>query len=302
MFKKAICALAAVVCLGIPARLQAQGSYLDVSIVRAKPDKVADFEAIGKKIADANRRGNGDRWIALTDVYGEANTYEFVSRRQDYADIDKGGDAFNNAMNKAFGKEGAQKVLQDVNNCVVSWRNEIRVRRPDLSSKMPSDAQALNKMVGESRVLRNITVHVRAGHVSDFENLLKEVNSAADRNPNAQPVLVSQTIEGGHGDAFYITFFRTSLGGFDHNPTLADILGKEGMAKFEKTIGEIGAGSESAIYRFAPELSNPPQEISEVAADFWLPKTHSAAATPKPKAAASAKTSAKAETPEKPQK
>jgi len=277
MVKRAMWALAVIVCLAMPARLQAQGNYLDVSVVKVKPEKIADFEAIAKRIADVNRRGNGDHWVAMGTVYGETNTYIFTSRRQDYAGADTGNDAFMNAMNKAYGKEGAQKVLHDVNNCLISWRNELRVRRPDLSSKMPSDAQALNKMVGESRVLRTIAIHVRPGRIADFETLMKEINSRADKNANTQPVLVSQAIEGGHGDTFYITFFRTSLGGFDHNATLKDIMGEEGLAKLEKTIAEVSAGSESAIYRFSPELSNPPEEIAEVAADFWHPKAVMAA-------------------------
>lgn len=298
MFKRAIWALGVTVCLAVPAKVQAQGQYVDVGIIKVKPEKVADFEAIAKKIADVNRRGNGDQWLAMETVYGEANTYVFSSRRQDYAGIDKGNDAFMNAMNKAYGKEGAEKVLHDINNCVINWRNELRLRRPDLSSKAPTDAQGYNKMVGESRVLRTIAVHIRPGRAADFEALMKEVNSRADQNPQTQPVLVSQVIEGGHGDTFYITFFRRSLGGFDQNPTLHEIMGDEGLAKFEKTIAEAAAGSESAIYRFSPEMSNPPQEIAEVAADFWHPKAVMAAAA-KPKAA-STKTPEVKPTSEKP--
>jgi hypothetical protein len=270
--------LVAAVLLAAPATLWAQSDYLDEYIVKVKPEKISDFEVIAKKIADANRRNNGDRFLAMQALYGEPNTYVFVSRRQDYADIDKASDAFMNAVNKTLGKEGADKLFRDFNSCLISSRAELRLRRPDLSSKMPVDAAALNKLVGESRVLRTITLRVRAGHVADFETLIKEVNAHADRNTNTQPVLVSQAIEGERGDTFYITFLRSSLGGFDKNVTLAEILGPEGLAKFEKTVAEISQSSESSIYRFVPELSNPPQEIAEVAADFWQPKTMVASA------------------------
>jgi hypothetical protein len=55
-WRKALRALGllAAILLGAPAALWAQGDYLDVSIVKVKPEKVADFEAIGRKIADAN--------------------------------------------------------------------------------------------------------------------------------------------------------------------------------------------------------------------------------------------------------
>jgi hypothetical protein len=45
-------------------------------------------------------------------------------------------------------------------------------------------------------------------------------------------------------------------------------------------------GTESALYRVSPELSNPAEEIVNVAADFWHPKAvMAAAAAAKPKAA-----------------
>jgi hypothetical protein len=284
-FRKTLGALSLLVAIMpvMPTAILAQGQYLDVSIVKVKPEKTAEFEALARKVADANRRGDGDRWLALQAVYGETNTYLFTSRRNDFADITKGNNAFTSAMHKAFGKEAAEKTLNEVNNCVISWRNELRTRRPDLSSKAPTDPRAFNKMVGGSRVLRTIAIHVRPGHASEFEAMVKDINAHAEHNPDAQAVLVSQVIEGGRGNTYYITFFRSSLAGFDKNPTLKDILGEEGMVKLEKTVSETEAASESAIYRFSPELSNPPQEIAEVATDFWNPKPLAASAMQRPK-------------------
>jgi hypothetical protein len=281
--------------------LRAQGDYLDVYIAKAKPEKATDLEAIARRMADANRRNNGDHVIAMETLYGDRYTYVFVTQRQDYAAVDKGGDAFMAALNKALGKQGAEKLLADWNNCLVSSHSELRLRRPDLSTKMPKDPQSFAKLVGESRVLRTISVRVRPGHVADFEALLKDVNAHADRNPDTRPVLISQVVEGSHGDMFYITFLRGSLAGMDKEPTLKDILGEEGLAKFAKGIGETAAGSESTIYRFRPDMSYPPQEISDVAADFWQPKaTMAAAAKSKPKSAAGAEATSAAKSTDKP--
>ncbi len=284
MFKKAIGALAAVVCLMAPAIVKAQGDYLDVEIVKVKADKIAEFTALGKKISDANRRFNGDRWIGMETMYGEGDTYVFVSVRKDYADIDKGNDAFTAALEKAYGKEGAAKLLRDEANCFESSRSELRLRRWDLSSKAPTDAAAEAKLVGESKVLRTIAVHVRPGRAAEFEALLKEIKEAGDKNPDAQTVLVSQVIEGTKGTTFYVTSLRGSLGGFDKNPTLHDILGDEGFKKFLKASAESISGTESAILHFSPELSNPPEAVAQASADFWQPKqtmvaTHKAKAT-----------------------
>lgn len=282
-FRRALWALAVVVCLVAPVAVQAQGDYIDVFIVKVKPEKLADFQALTKKWADANRRFNGNRWIAMETAYGEGNVYQFTSNRKDYADIGSTEEATMAAANKAFGKEATQKMEQDFMNCLVWSRTELRRRRWDLSSKAPTDVEAYAKLVGESRLLRTTAVHIRSGHVPDFEALLRDVKEAGDKNPNTQPVFISQVVEGTKGATFYVSTLRTSMGGFDHNPTLREIMGDEGYRKFQQISADTVEIADSTLYRFAPDISNPPDEVAKVAADFWRPKATMAAAN-KPKA------------------
>jgi hypothetical protein len=280
-FRRALLGLGFAVCLAVPAAVQAQGDYLDVFIVKVKPEKVADFEALTKKWADANRRFNGDHWIATETQYGEGNVYQFTSNRKDYGDIDKMNEAVMAAANKAFGKAAAEKMEQDFNNCLVWSRSELRRRRWDLSRKPPADHESYAKLIGESRVLRTTAVHIKSGHTAEFEALLKEMKEAGEKNPNTQPVFVSQVVEGTRGTTFYVTSLRSSLGGFDHNPTMAEILGPEGYKKFMQINADAVETADSTLYRFAPDLSNPPDEIAQVATDFWRPKATMAASKPK---------------------
>jgi hypothetical protein len=285
MLRRACLALAVVVCLVVPVVVQAQGGdYLDVYTVKVRPEKLADFQAIAKKMADANRKNNGDHWLATETVYGEGDTYTFISTRQDYADIDKGGDAFYGALAKAYGKDGSQKILNDWEACLAGSRSEFRRRRWDLSWKVP-DAASYAKFIADSRVLHTTRVHVRPGHLTDFEGLLKEAKAAAEKAPNTQGVFVSQVIEGNKGTTFYVTSLRSSIGGFDKNPTIHDILGDEGYKKFLQVNAEAVENTESMLLRFSPELSNPPQEVIAAAPDFWQPKPVVATHTAKPKAA-----------------
>jgi hypothetical protein len=285
MLRRAFWAIAAVVCLFVPSLLLAQGDYLDVYIAKVKPEKMADARAITRKMVDANRRYSGDRWIGMETMYGEGDTIVFVSTRQDYAEIDKGSGAFMAALNKAYGQDGANKLLNDWENCLRGSRTEFRKRRWDLSRKAP-DAASYAKFVGESRVLRTTAVHVRPGHVADFEALLKDAKAAGEQVASTQPVLVSQVIEGGVGTMFYVSALRSSMSGFDKNPTIREILGEEGYKKFLQMNADAVEGSESAVYRFSAELSNPPEEVMAAASDFWSPKPVVAAHTPKPKATA----------------
>jgi hypothetical protein len=179
-------------------------------------------------------------------------------------------------------------------------RAELRRRRWDLSRKPPKDADAYVKLIGESRFLRTTAVHIRPGHITDFEALSKEMKEAGEKNPDTQPVFVSQVIEGGNGTTFYVTSLRSSLAGFDHNPTLREILGEEGFKKFQQISADAVETAESTLFRFTPDLSNPPEEVAQVASDFWRPKAVMAAAA-KPKTKSTMEPAAEKEPVKKPQ-
>src|SRR5215831_17672776 len=248
-FRKALGALVAVVCLAAPVAVRAQEDYLDVLVVKVKPEKMTEFNLVNKKWAEANRRFNGDHWIAMETLYGEGGVYQFTSIRKDYADIDKSGEAGMAAVGKAYGKEATVKLIQDFENCLEWSRAELRRRRMDLSRNPPTEPESYAKLIGESRLLRTTAVHIRAGHVPEFEALLKGVKQAGEKNPDLPPLLVSQVVEGSRGATFYVTALRSSLAGFDHNPTLRQILGDEGFQEFQKVNANAVETAESAIYR-----------------------------------------------------
>ncbi len=288
MLRRPIWAVVVAVCLVAllaPLLAQAQGDYLDVLIVKVKPEKVADFEAIARKMSDANRQA-GDHWVAMETMYGENNVYQFTSVRQNYADADKANDAFMAALNKAYGKDGADKLLRDWNSCIVSSRSELRKRRTDLSRKVPSDPAAYAKFIGDSRVLRTTKVHVKPGHITEFEEMVKENRKAGEENPNTPPLFVSQVYEGGNGTTFYFTTLRTGFGELGNMPSMREYLGEERYKKFLQVSADTIEGTQSVVYRFSPALSNPPQEIMAAAPAFWQPKPAMAHAKPKSKSMA----------------
>lgn len=281
MLRRVLGSLAAVVFLAMPCIARAQGDYLDVYRVKVKPEKSSEFNTLTKKWVDANRRYNGDHWLALETVYGEGDVYVFTSIRGNYAEIDKANEAVMSAVSKAFGAQ-AEAIMQGFGNCLASSRSELRRRRWDLSRKVPADAAAYAKLVGESRYLRTTAVHVRPGRVAEFEALLKDLKAAGEKAANTQPVFVSQAIEGTKGTTFYVSTLRSSMAGFDNNPTTKDILGEEGYKKFLQANADSVEEADSTLFRFSPELSNPPDDVVAVAPDFWRPKAASeAAAAPK---------------------
>lgn len=261
--------------------------YLDIFIVKVKPEKAADFDAFSRRIADANRKAKGDTWMAAEVEYGEGYTYYFISQRKDYASIDAGSTAFRNAVKEAYGPGGVKKMFADFNNTAVSTRSEIRRRRWDLSVNVPKDAQAYSKFIGEARWLRTIRVVVRPGHEPEFEDAVKQAKSTLEQGSPSWTYLVSQTIAGEPGSVYYVSTLQPSMAAFDSAPSLRKLMGEETFLKWEKGAADTEITSETIMMRYSPEWSNPPEAVAKASPEFWRPKPAMAA---KPKAAEPTKT------------
>jgi len=258
--------------------------YLDIYVAKVKPERRADFDVICRKIAIANRSAKGDTWLATQVEYGENNTVYFISQRQDLGAIDQASAAFINAMRQTYGAEAWKKMEQDLNGTLLSSRAEIRRRRMDLSISAPQDPASYNKLIGAARWVRTTEIRLRPGHAAQFEETVKAVKAAFEKNNTNWPILISELAAGGPGVIYYITTLQPSLAGYDSAPKLEDILGDAGMAALAKSSAENILSEETTFMRFLPELSNPPEEIAQTAMDFWRPKAAGMAmAQPKPK-------------------
>jgi hypothetical protein len=292
------------VALAVGQAQQASESYLDVYVVQVKPEKRADFDAIARKIAVANRQNKGDTWLTMETVYGPGNRVTFVSTRNSYGEVETAMGTFMGALQKTYGKTATDKMMQELNQCAVSSRGEIRRRRWDLSSNAPADPASYFKLIGDARWLRTTTVHVRPGQVTNFEALLKEVKAAREKATPPVTTFVSQAVAGQEGTVFYVTTLESSLAAFDAIPPIQQTLGEEGYAKFLKANADAVSGTETVINHFLPDLSNAPEQVAAVAPEFWRPKSM-VAANPKPTAAKApmanaAETDKMAEKPKKP--
>ena len=89
--------------------MHSRDDYLDVTIFKVRPEKRTDFDAVAHRIAEANRKAKGDFWTATEVVYGENNTVQIVSPRQNYAAIDSGTVALMNAIKEGYAREAFQK-------------------------------------------------------------------------------------------------------------------------------------------------------------------------------------------------
>jgi hypothetical protein len=260
-------ALAALVVLAAAA--QTPGDFLDYFVVKVKPEKRVDFDALLKKMVDANRKNNGDQWLALETVYGENNTIAFASARKDMASIDTASEVFKKAMQTSFGAN-YEAIFHDLDACTASSHSEIRRRLWDLTTVKPEEyAQKL----GAARWLSTSVVKIKPGTSPDFEDMARTVIAAEKKAGIAGDTLVSQAVAGGASGVYYFTTLAANMAGLDpKGPSLKEALGDEGWAKYQKTVADTVIEAETMITRVVPELSNPPEEVMSVTRDFWTPK------------------------------
>jgi hypothetical protein len=265
----AVCLL---VLFAVMAAAQEQEQYLDVYRVQVKPEKRAEFDALSKKVAEANRKNGGDMWVTTESMYGEGNIITFISTRSSYGDVEKGMNSFMGSMAKTFGPEQMMKMMGDWSTCVNWSRGELRRRRWDLSSNAPKDAAALAKMVGEARYLRTTRIVVRSGRGPEFEAMVKQIKAAREKAAPNDVTLVSQVVAGEEGTVYYVTMLAPSLGAYDSVVTQQKLLGDEDYQKWLKSNADVVETVYTTIHRFVPDTSNPPTEVAAASPDFWNPK------------------------------
>jgi hypothetical protein len=167
---------------------------------------------------------------------------------------------------------GAEKMFQDFNNTVISTRSEMRRRRPELGTNVPSSAADNAAVIGKARFLYVVTVRVRPGRVLEYEDQVKMVRDARAKAGQQQTWFVSQSLVGQQGTCYYITRPLGSLGDIDGSAPLSQVLGANGYKQYQKALAENTFSTEITISRYLPELSNPPAEIVAVDPAYWNPK------------------------------
>jgi len=241
--------------------------YLDVFMVRVKPDKRPQFDAVAKRVATANRQHKGDNWVAYETVYGESDVVYFVSTRNDFAGIDQGQKSFMSALGA-----GAGTTLAEMDSYAINSRGEIRARRPDLSSNLPADNAALNAIVGKARYLRIVTVRVRPGRGPEFETELRAMKQIRERQSPGEVSTISQAFAGQPLGTYYITNFGASFAELATAKSVQELLGPAGFREFNRVSADTTIAAEIIIARWLPELSNPPEGIAAADPAFWNPK------------------------------
>ncbi len=248
------------------AQAPTQPGYVHVYMAKVKPDKVATYEKLAQKWADAFRKEGGETWITIQQQMGDSNTIAFVSFRKSWADLDKLPNEME-VLAKAYGKQEAENILKTGSECELSSRIYFRKMRPDLSLRADQNDLA------RARLTRSTYVTIRPGRGLDFEYALKKVIEAHQKLDTKAHFTVSQTLSGGP-PGYVITTTAGAFGDFDYDAgnVIEKAFGTEEFNRFRTTIAEAVDHSENIVWRIRPELSAPPQEYIAANPDFWTPK------------------------------
>jgi len=163
-------------------------------------------------------------------------------------------------------------------------RSFVAVLRDDVSYHPNVD-------LAQVRYFEIITLRVRPGHDSDFEELAKMIHTAFEKkNSPTDHFAIYQVTAGLPGGTFFVFLPMKSLKEVDTNmkpenqQAFMKALGD--FKKLEKLTGESLLSEESAIYAINPRMSYVSKEFAAAGGDFWKPKPMPKPAARKPAVAA----------------
>lgn len=274
VFALALCANAV---LGQP-----QGELIDIYTAKVKPEKRSAFEAAMKKMVAANRRHDGDHWVAFYPMYGAAHgAFHFASVRPNLAASETGMEAFVGALTKDVGAANLGRFFDEYTATLESESADIRMRRPDLSVNMPETPEGRLKLIGASRYLRTTIIRLHPGRLPDFTDMWKQIRTAMESGGVKFPFSVSMGTTGPVG-VIYLTTYGKSMGDLEsQNFSLQQAIGDSAYRAMQDRITQMTAEGRTEIYRISPELSHPPEEVVAAAPEFWRPKPRTTPAKPK---------------------
>jgi len=277
--KKLTIILLAAGLFSFPVAAQMTEGYLDIDSVHVKEGKAMEFVAIQKRFVEMNRK-SGAHWTANAVVYGDSNAVSFVTNCATFAEAAQGIRMFEDAVKKAVGEVGMHKIFNDSDATLENEHEAIYRRRWDLSTNVPADMAANNKIVGAARWIRAVIIHTRPGKALDYENELRTNKAANERMNPGIPFWVSQSAAGDHPGTFRVVTLMKTLDEMDKMKTTQAIRG-DSYPSYLRVVADAVESTDIVISRIVPELSNPPDDVVSVDTSFWHPKPPAATASAK---------------------
>jgi hypothetical protein len=279
MRKRFFVCLAAGAFLAAAGVARAQEKVLVFSREVVKPGKATAHEKweAGFPAAYAKANWTTSYYLAMTALSGEPRVL-FMAPFNSLADWEKDFKA--QEQNEALSAT-VEMLAEKDGDFLSEVRNAVALYQPDLSYNA-------DFKVGEMRYFVIYSVHVKPGHVNQFEEVRKLMRAAHEKAKVDEHYAVYQLTVGAPAGTYLIIIPFKSLAEYDnfsteHGKAYQDALGEEGRMKLREFAAQGQESPEINIFAFSPKMSYVPKETVDYDPEFWAPKPKAKPAAEKKK-------------------
>ncbi len=164
-------------------------SFVSVFTDHVRADRIRRYEELVTELAaEARKKKEAWHWVSHQVGFGPLARIYHVSQHEDWADLEKHGDA-RGLFERVLGEKRGQKVLEEANECLVSTERSLGLHRPELSyPKEPAERVA--------RITSLVLVRARPGHQETVEELFRNVAEAIPKAGESARIATFQAVTG----------------------------------------------------------------------------------------------------------
>jgi hypothetical protein len=222
--------------------------WSSISVVRVKPDMVAEWQDLQKNVVNPalKKAGVKERSVFETAVFGESYEYVVITPITSFAQYDEPM----SPLRKTIGEDAYREYQTKSRRCVVSVHTYGELARLDLSymGKMMT-------MTGPPKLVVVNSISVVPGRATAFENLVKTDILPVMKKADVTGYFVSQSVFGGDGYGYTSVTFVDSFAEIGKGSPFLRVLGRAGAASLVAKFAGVVAHQERMIAPFNPELS-----------------------------------------------
>jgi hypothetical protein len=219
-----------------------------ISVVRVKPDMVAEWQDLQKNVVNPalKKAGVKERSIFETAVFGNSYEYVVITPITSFAQYDEPV----SLLRKTLGEEAFRDYVAKSRRCVVSVQTFGELARLDLSymDKMAT-------MTAPPKLAVVTSASVLPGRNAAFESLIKTDILPVMKKADVIGYFVSQSVFGGDAMSYTSVVFLNSFAEIGKGSPFLRVLGEAGAARLAAKFAGVVAHQERVIARYTADLS-----------------------------------------------
>ena len=222
--------------------------WSSITVVRVKPDMVADWQDLQKNVVNPalKKAGVKERNVFETAVFGPSYEYVVITPITSLAQYDEPM----SPLRKTLGEDAYRDYVTKSRRCIVSSQTYAELARLDLSymGKMAT-------MTGPPKLVVVNSLSIVPGKVAAFESLVKSDVLPVMKKADVMGYFISQSMFGGDGYGFTSVVFYDSFAEIGKGSPFLRVLGQAGSANFFAKFAGVVAHQERMIARYNTDLS-----------------------------------------------